>query len=149
MTTINKKYQFTVSTIATIVLLLLFAGIGINNIRNVRAQQSNHNLTGTWSGNDGGIYYIREVGNDIFWLGVSGSDDGRGHWSNVFKGIIHGNTIVGSWADVPRGAANGAGTLTLQIDNTLAFHRVGMTGSSFSTSTWTKHQPALHQLSYQ
>jgi hypothetical protein len=132
---INKKHQFII--IAAIVLL--FAGVAISNIQNAVAQ---FNLTGRWTGgNDGSIYYIRQVGNKIFWIGFSGKDDGR-WWSNVYIGTIQpgGRTIVGNWADVPRGTAPlGVGTLTLGIENSFAFHKVATTGSFFGTNVW--HRP--------
>ncbi len=30
-----------------------------------------HNLTGIWTGDDGAIYFIRQVGNAIWWAGLS------------------------------------------------------------------------------
>jgi hypothetical protein len=45
----------------------------------------NINLTGTWKANDGGTYYIRNIGNDVWWLGISSNDDGKA-FSNVLKG---------------------------------------------------------------
>jgi hypothetical protein len=128
--TANKKYQFTI----VVVIVLLFAGIGISNIKNAIAQ---FNITGTWKGNDGAAYYVRQVGSNIFWLGLSGNDDGRS-FSNVFKGTIQGNTIVGFWADVPRGKAVGYGTLTLQISSNSQFYKLAMTGTAFRATFWQK-----------
>jgi hypothetical protein len=132
---INKKHQFII--IAAIVLL--FAGVTISNIQNAVAQSPP--LTGKWRGtNDGSIYYIRQVGNKIFWIGFSGKDDGK-WWSNVFTGTVQpgSKTIVGNWADVPRGTAPlGVGTLTLAIENSFRFHKFSTTGSFFGTNQWVK-----------
>ncbi|HVS40574.1 MAG TPA: hypothetical protein VMS17_33770 [Gemmataceae bacterium] len=31
------------------------------------------NLTGKWTCSDGGTYFIRQVGRDVYWLGQSGN----------------------------------------------------------------------------
>jgi hypothetical protein len=72
-------------------------------------------LTGNWSSNDGGTYYLRQIGNNIWWYGESG--DGGKRWSNVFRGTISGNKIIGHWADVPKGSILGSGEMTLSISN--------------------------------
>ena len=45
----------------------------------------NVNLTGTWKADDGGIYYIRNIGNVVWWLGISGSDDGKTFSNVIYK----------------------------------------------------------------
>lgn len=84
-------------------------------------------LTGTWTGDDGGIYYIRQIDDTIWWAGLSTeSPQGKNdfykglRFTNVFRGTIEGNTIRGKWADVPRGANLQNGTLTLSIVNSSA-----------------------------
>ena len=42
------------------------------------------NLTGAWHCDDIGTYYIREVGNTVWWLGLS-CDQGR-QFANVYRG---------------------------------------------------------------
>src|SRR5438552_1137645 len=59
------------------------------------------NLTGIWNCNDGGIYYIRQVSNEIWWFGNSSNNA----FSNVFHGQLSGSTITGKWSDVPLGKA--------------------------------------------
>lgn len=87
---------------------------------------------GAWSANDGGTYYVRQIGNQFFWLGMS-RDDGRS-FTNVFHGTRQGDVITGAWADV-RGASHGGGTLTLRITGTASMQKTGMTGT-FSGSRW-------------
>jgi len=59
-------------------------------------------LTGTWAGDDGGVYYVRQMGNVIWWNGMSGRDLspqslGR-EWNNVGRGEIKADlTIVSDW----------------------------------------------------
>jgi len=96
------------------------------------------NLTGTWSGNEGGVYYIRSVGNLVYWVGMSFDDDGA-TFTNVFRGTIAAgdNIIVGDWADVPRGNTDNAGTMSLNIVSNTDLQRRTVTGG-FSGSEWTR-----------
>ena len=88
----------------------------------------NFNLTGTWKGDDGGTYYIRNLGNYVWWLGISGNDDGR-TFSNILKGYVHENnkTITTDWIDIPRGDNKYYGTLTLSIDSNMLLHKINET----------------------
>ncbi len=75
-------------------------------------------LTGGWSGDDGGWYFIRQLGRSVTWTGLHNSGF---HWgiefANVFQGQISADdtTLSGEWADVPRGGTNNAGTISLRI----------------------------------
>ena len=107
----------------------------------------NINLTGIWKANDGGTYYIRNIGNDVWWLGVSNNDDGK-TFSNVLKGQIHVNnkTITADWSDIPRGTNGYYGKLTLSIDSDTMLHKVneishnksGNHSCCFGASTWQR-----------
>jgi hypothetical protein len=68
-------------------------------------------LTGVWSCNDGGIYYLRQIGDTLWWDG----NDPNGGWANVANGSIEGNTISMRFADVPEGRTTGSGRLILNI----------------------------------
>ena len=96
-------------------------------------------LTGIWQANDGGTYYLRQIGNVLWWNGMSGGTDGR-TFNNVFRGTITPttNTIAGEWADVPRGTVMGSGTLGLKIINPTTLQKVTQTGSGFGATTWQK-----------
>lgn len=77
------------------ILILTGLALTIINIyiytKNISAQDTqNINLTGTWKANDGGTYYMRNIGNDVWWRGISSNDDGK-TFSNVLKGQIHIN----------------------------------------------------------
>jgi hypothetical protein len=61
----------------------------------------------------------------------------------VFKGTIQGNSIVGFWADVPRGNAVGYGTLTLQISSNNQFYKLAMTGTAFHAIVWQKSNSVM------
>src|SRR6188474_1602815 len=76
---------------------------------------NNIDLTGAWAGDDGGIYYFRQIGSVLWWNGMSGRDLGPLElgraWNNVGRGVIDGLEIVVEWSDVPRGEIFGDGTL--------------------------------------
>lgn len=92
-------------------------------------------LTGVWKANDGGTYYVRENGNEIWWIGRS--RDGGRSWSNVYSGVRNGSSITGKWADVPMGRARGGGIMNLQINGT-ELSRIEVTGG-FGGSRWSRH----------
>lgn len=92
------------------------------------------NMTGVWNCNDGGVYFIRQVGNQIWWYGQS--RDGGGTWSNVFQGTITGSKLVGSWADVPKGRVRGYGEMRLIISGGKIRKISG--GENFGGSVWSR-----------
>lgn len=69
-------------------------------------------LTGRWSCNDGGTYYVRQIGKEVFWFGEQ--NPGQPVWSNTASGYIDGNQIILRWADVPKGSIMQEGILILQ-----------------------------------
>jgi hypothetical protein len=70
-------------------------------------------LSGKWKANDGATYYVRQIGDIIWWSGIS-SDEGKA-FTNVFRATIQGDSITGEWTDVPQGSILGNGTLHLKI----------------------------------
>jgi hypothetical protein len=86
-----------------------------------KAFDSSHiDLTGVWAGDDGGIYYLRQLGSSLWWNGMSdraGSPSNLGNeWNNVGRGVINGLQIDVEWADV-RGRDISDGTLNLKIQD--------------------------------
>ena len=79
-------------------------------------------VNGRWVGSDNAVYFIRQAGNDFFWLGMS-RDDGRS-FTNVFHGTRQGNLVSGSWGDV-RGASHNAGTVSFRISGTAFMEKTG------------------------
>jgi hypothetical protein len=73
----------------------------------------NLDLTGVWSCDDTGTYYIRQIGNKVWWDGDE--DNPSLNWANVAYGTVSGNTVKLDYADVPEGDAVGYGTLILDI----------------------------------
>jgi hypothetical protein len=102
-----------------------------------------YGLTGVWSADDGGFYYVRQEGQRIWWGGFSGElglQVGLA-FCNVFQGSIAGIDVEGSWADVPRGLTHGLGELSFTVQRTAGgipfiLNKTAGTGG-FSASTWT------------
>ena len=93
------------------------------------------NLAGTWAGNDGGTYVVRQNGDRISWTGTSG--DGGRTFVNDFKGQIRGNQIVGHFQDRPGAAIHSNGDLVLRIEGPDRFVMVTPSGG-FGGSVWTR-----------
>jgi hypothetical protein len=81
-------------------------------------------LTGTWSVDDDGVYYLRQLGDQVWWLGMSGLRRplvSRGSdWTNVYLGTLSGDTITGTYADVPQGKILDRGPVVLKLTRTAA-----------------------------
>jgi hypothetical protein len=88
-------------------------------------------LTGIWSCDDGGIYYVRQLGNVLWWHG-----DGGSGFSNVLRGTISGNRVVAQWADLPGGRTGSSGQIVLQVspNRMVALSRTG----GFGGVEWTR-----------
>lgn len=99
------------------------------------AQALRVNFSGRWRSNDGGIYHIKQIGNELWWYGESG--DKGASWSNVFHGFIGKQEIAGKWVDVPKGRVNSQGEMTVQIASPDRLVSVRKTGG-FGGSVWTR-----------
>jgi hypothetical protein len=78
-------------------------------------------LTGAWSGNDSGTYYIRQVGDCVWWFGTEVRDiehgvTGQRGFANVASGRIVGTQVDLEWVDVPLGDTVNGGGLTFLYD---------------------------------
>jgi len=102
-------------------------------------------LTGTWAGNDAGIYYVRQRGNVIWWNGMSSRDlppEALGRdWNNVGRGVIADDlTITSDWSDVPRGQADGTGSVIWKIgpngSGNIQIERTSLTGDGRGDTLW-------------
>ena len=93
-------------------------------------------LTGKWSCNDGGSYYLRQTGSTIVWYGESAAD--RPAWANVFSGRIHRDRIDGRLVDVPKGRSSGSGSLELVVAKNGTQLRVIEKSGGFIGTRWTR-----------
>ena len=106
-------------------------------------------LTGAWRGNDGGVYYIRQVGDCVWWFGTELRDielgpTSQGGFANVASGRIVGTQVDLEWVDVPLGYTVNGGGLTFIYDEelgelTLAEQRGGRL--PFGGTVLTRIQP--------
>jgi hypothetical protein len=76
-------------------------------------EEENINLTGVWSCNDGGVYYIRQIGDCIWWSGEELAANPR--WANAAYGTISGRSLTIIFADVPAAPSTGYGTIVMDI----------------------------------
>src|ERR1043165_4661620 len=94
-------------------------------------------LNGYYLADDGGAYFIRQIGDKVYWFG----EDPNGAYANVLMGTITGNKITARYWDVPKGKTQGMGEITLTIqDNGATLVKVSST-SPFGTKTLTKQTP--------
>jgi hypothetical protein len=106
-------------------------------------------LTGTWQGNDSGVYYIRQVGECVWWFGTELVDiepgaTGQPGFANVASGRMVGTQIDLEWADVPLGNILNGGGLTFVFDvaaDTLTLTAQRGDGAPFGGTVLTRIQP--------
>jgi hypothetical protein len=106
-------------------------------------------LTGAWAGNDSGVYYIRQVGDCVWWFGTEVRDielgaTGQRGFANVASGRIVGTQVDLEWVDVPLGYTVNGGGLTFiyhqeRGELTLAEQRGGR--EPFGGTVLTRIQP--------
>ena len=75
-------------------------------------------LSGVWKCDDRGLYFIRQDGTTIWWCGLSTDRTLPQYgleFANVFTGTLDGLRLDGTWSDVPRGATEGHGSLSLSV----------------------------------
>ncbi|HEV2425082.1 MAG TPA: hypothetical protein VGZ29_09680 [Terriglobia bacterium] len=112
-------------------------------------------LNGIWTADTGAVYYVRQIGNDVWWAGfdpdpfstVASKSNSfqRGLTSaQVFHGTLSGGTFVGDWAEVPRqtGSTLGQGTLNLVLTrdsdgSVVQFQTQSQTGG-FAAKSWIR-----------
>lgn len=70
-------------------------------------------LTGTWSCDDGGTYYIKQQGHIVWWSAENSATEPA--WSNVARGILSNCVLALEYSDVPKGSAAGFSTLVLDV----------------------------------
>jgi hypothetical protein len=110
-------------------------------------------LTGVWLGSEGGYYYVRQVGDCIWWFGTDvrqiepGLTDQSG-FANVASGRVDGDRIDLEWADLPLGDTLGGGGLTLVYDpENDQLTKIEQRGDwqAFGANTFTRIEPDASQ----
>ena len=106
-------------------------------------------LTGVWEGSEGGLYYIRHVGDCVWWFGTEIEDiepglTGQSGFANVASGRVTGTQIDVEWVDLPIGNILGGGGLTytyVEEDDQLVLTEQRGDWEPFGGSTLTRIQP--------
>jgi hypothetical protein len=106
-------------------------------------------LTGAWQGDDQGVYYIRQVGDCLWWFGTELRDiepgvTGQRGFANVASGRVDGSEIEVEWADVPMGDILNGGGLTLDYDELngrLVITERRGEGERFGATMFTRIEP--------
>jgi uncharacterized caspase-like protein len=102
------------------------------------------NITGVWECNDGGVYYIRNLGREVWWFGHGVHP--HQSFANVAYGQVEGEgdtrILRLKWADVPAGTTNIYGRLVLRLDFSIQLNRVthistAERSGNFGGSHWT------------
>lgn len=87
-------------------------------------------LASVFAGDDGGAYYVSEVGKNVFWFAEHPGRD----YAHVFFGTRTGDTIKGQYRSVPKDKATTYGELTLRVNGNGSLTRVSETGGFPSKS---------------
>jgi hypothetical protein len=146
--------------IVAAVIALVVTGVAPGSRSSV-AHADTPTLTGTFYGDDNSVYYLQQVGDQVWWAGESVDQDanpnggylGPGHvWSHglastsVFQGTVsqdpvHGPILSGKWVDVSRGANLGTGTITLTIGIEGTHAHLVLAGGTFRTRDFVQGDP--------
>ncbi|MEV0492001.1 hypothetical protein [Streptomyces atratus] len=101
-------------------------------------------LTGTWVGEDRALYFVRHEAGTLWWVGLSadtplGADEFHLglRFANVYRGRLIGSTVLGEWADTPRGDVPQSGSMDLSLVSTDEIGRLRETGG-FGCSMWNR-----------
>lgn len=107
-------------------------------------------LTGSWSGNDGGLYYIKQIDSCVWWSGLSNFvDQGQypgQEWIMTFRGTINAEgVLVGDFVDV-KSSNPGTGTMTIEarVDqvegqgSVVNLYRTASTGHEIGVTFWRR-----------
>jgi hypothetical protein len=85
----------------------------IERLQNFGLPRAGANLSGVWHASDVGTYYLRQVGGEVWWLGLS-QDQGT-TFANVFNGVLQDDAILGDAVDVPIFPAAAANVAALEL----------------------------------
>jgi hypothetical protein len=105
-------------------------------------------LSGAWSGNDGGRYFIKQIDSCVWWSGLSafpGQALGD-EWIMAFRGTLDSSgRISGDFVDV-KGTNPGAGTMTIRVESevrdgqvVVELHRESATGHQIGVTFWQRY----------
>ncbi len=122
------------SAVACVALLLLiFARPASTQVKGIR-------LTGTWTAGNMGTFFIRQIGDEVWWFGED--DPIQPTWSNVGHGTVTDYTLTMDWIDVPKGTSRSRGTVVMKIAYPERLELVSQKGG-FACKVMTKAKPGV------
>ena len=108
-------------------------------------------LTGVWQGHAGDLYYVRQVGQCVWWFATELEDiepgaTGQRGFAHVASGRIVGSQLDVEWVDIPLGDILNGGGLTFFYDEVneqllLTEQRGG--GMPFGDSVLSRFEPSV------
>jgi hypothetical protein len=108
----NLTHPFIAHRTLILVLSLLFVVVAAFAAP-ASAASSPIDLNGTWSAGNLGTFFIRQIGNEVWWFGED--DPLTPTWSNIAHGFIEGKIVKLKWIDVPKGTSQLQGTVEFEI----------------------------------
>ena len=104
-------------------------------------------LSGAWSGNDGGRYFVKQIDSCVWWSGLS-AFEGQAlgeEWIMTFRGSLDADGLItGDFVDV-KGTNPGAGTMTIRVASEMRsgqlvveLHREAATGHQVGVTFWQR-----------
>ena len=107
-------------------------------------------LSGVWSGNDTGLYYIKQIDSCVWWSGLSNfADQGQypgEEWIMTFRGTINSDGVInGDFVDV-KSSNPGSGTMTIEArveqvegqGSVVNLYRTAATGHEIGVTFWRR-----------
>jgi len=122
-------------------LLVLGAAfsLGGSSLASTAARSSTWNLTGTWIGQDDGVFVVKQSGSTVTWYGHAADNK---TWAHDFKGTITGDYLVGHFKDRPGFTNRYEGDIAIHIVDNDSFVWIpshnGVTSLAILTRSWTR-----------
>jgi len=132
-TLLHKLLKISCTLVFTALLLVIFA-------RPVSTQVNGISLTGTWTAGNLGVFFIRQIGNEVWWLGED--DPVQPSWCNVGHGTVTDRTLTVDWIDIPKGTSRSRGTVVINIAHSNRLEVVSQKGG-FAVKEMTKAKPGV------
>jgi len=97
--------------VSLVVLGAAFSLAG-SSLASTAAHSATWNLTGTWVGQDEGVFVVKQAGSTVTWYGHAADNK---TWAHDFKGTITGDYLVGHFRDRPRYTNRYEGDIAIHI----------------------------------
>jgi hypothetical protein len=107
------------------------------------ANATDINLSGLYMANNQDRYFLKQINNTLWWVGINKNDSSI---TNVFNGQVGKNKITGQWVDFPLLKTNGTGNLVMDFsyninDNVTISNISSSSGKEFPIDNLVKLKP--------